>query len=80
MPSHSRTGASDLRKESGSRRDSKTLSIGAYYEPTGNLDQDRRALARFAEAGVDRVSSWVPPESRDNVLAKVEEWAGLIER
>ena len=65
-----------LLAESG--RDPKTLSIGAYYEPTGNLDQDRRALARFAEAGVDRVSSWVPPESLDKVLAKVEEWARLI--
>jgi alkanesulfonate monooxygenase SsuD/methylene tetrahydromethanopterin reductase-like flavin-dependent oxidoreductase (luciferase family) len=63
-----------------SGRDPKTLSIGAYYEPGGNLDQDRRALARFAEAGVDRVSSWVPPESRDRALAKVEEWAKLIER
>jgi probable F420-dependent oxidoreductase len=61
-----------------SGRDSKTLSIGAYYEPTGNLDQDRRALARFAESGVDRVSSWVPPESQDKVLAKVEEWARLM--
>jgi probable F420-dependent oxidoreductase len=61
-----------------SGRDPKTLSIGAYYEPSGNLDQDRRAVARFAEAGVDRVSSWVPPESQDKVLAKVEEWARLI--
>jgi hypothetical protein len=50
------------------------------YEPIGNLVQDSRALARFAEAGVDRVSSWVPPESRDKVLVKVEEWARLIER
>lgn len=63
-----------------SGRDPRTLSIGAYYEPAGNLDQDRRALDRFAEAGVDRVSSWVPPESRDQVLAKVEEWARLLER
>ena len=62
-----------------SGRDSNTLSICAYYEPTGNLDQDRRALARFAQAGVERVSSWVPPESRDKVLAKVENWARLIE-
>jgi probable F420-dependent oxidoreductase len=63
-----------------SNRDPRTLSIGAYYEPTGNLDQDRRALARFAEAGVDRVSSWVPPESRDKALANVETWSKLIER
>jgi probable F420-dependent oxidoreductase len=63
-----------------SSRDPKTLSIGAYYEPSGNLDQDRRALARFAEAGVDRVSSWVPPESRDKALANVEAWSKLIER
>jgi probable F420-dependent oxidoreductase len=62
-----------------SSRDPKTLSIGAYYDPSGNLDQDRRALARFADASVDRVSSWVPPETRDRVLAKVEEWAKLIE-
>jgi len=48
-------GFHQLLVESG--RDPKTLSIAAYYEPTGNLDQDRRALARFAEAGVDRVSS-----------------------
>jgi len=63
-----------------SGRDPKTLSIGGYYDPTGNLDQDRRAIARFAEAGVDRVSSWVPPESRDKVLANVEAWSRLIER
>ncbi|MBV8362528.1 MAG: LLM class F420-dependent oxidoreductase [Deltaproteobacteria bacterium] len=63
-----------------SSRDPKTLSIGAYYEPTGNLDQDRRSLARFAEAGVDRVSSWVPPESRDKALANVELWSKLIDR
>ena len=56
------------------------LTIGAYYEPAGKLDQDRRALTRFAEAGVDYVSSWVPPETRDKVLANVEEWAKLIER
>jgi alkanesulfonate monooxygenase SsuD/methylene tetrahydromethanopterin reductase-like flavin-dependent oxidoreductase (luciferase family) len=62
-----------------SGRDPKTLSIGGYYDPTGNLDQDRRAIARFAEAGVDRVSSWVPPESRDKVLANVEAWSRLIE-
>jgi probable F420-dependent oxidoreductase len=63
-----------------SGRDPKTLSIGGYYDPTGNLDQDRRAIARFAEAGVDRVSSWVPPESRDKVLANVEAWSRLVER
>jgi alkanesulfonate monooxygenase SsuD/methylene tetrahydromethanopterin reductase-like flavin-dependent oxidoreductase (luciferase family) len=63
-----------------SSRDPKTLSIGAYYEPTGNLDQDRCSLARFAEAGVDRVSSWVPPESRDKALANVELWSKLIDR
>jgi len=63
-----------------SGRDPKSLSIGAYYEPSGNLDQDRRALDKFAEAGVDRVSSWVPPESRDQVLAKVDEWARLLVR
>jgi probable F420-dependent oxidoreductase len=63
-----------------SGREPKTLAIGAYYEPTGKRDQDRRALAEFAEAGVDYVSSWVPPEARDKVLANVEEWAKLIER
>jgi len=63
-----------------SGRETKTLAIGAYYEPSGKLDQDRRALGRFAEAGVDYVSSWVPPEARDKVLANVEEWAKLIER
>jgi hypothetical protein len=40
-----------------SGREPKTLAIGAYYEPAGKLDQDRRALARFADAGVDYVSS-----------------------
>ncbi|HTT75498.1 MAG TPA: LLM class F420-dependent oxidoreductase [Candidatus Binataceae bacterium] len=59
--------------------DPKTLSIGAYYEPSGNLDQDRRALAKFADAEIDYVSSWVPPESRDKVLANVEAWSRLIE-
>ena len=63
-----------------SGREPKTLAIGAYYEPAGKADQDRRALAKFAEAGVDYVSSWVPPEARDKVLANVEEWAKLIER
>jgi hypothetical protein len=38
------------------------------------------ALNKSAEAGVDYVSSWVPPEDRDKVLADVEEWAKLIER
>jgi len=40
----------------------------------------RRALAGFAEAGIDYVSSWVPPEARGKVLANVEEWAKLIQR
>jgi probable F420-dependent oxidoreductase len=63
-----------------SGRNSGSFLIGAYYEPTGDLDQDRRALNRLAEAGVDRVSSWVPPEGRDQVLARVESWARLLER
>ena len=63
-----------------SAREPRTLTIGAYYEPTGKLDQDRRALARFVEAGVDYVSSWVPPETRDKVMANVDQWAKLIDR
>ena len=63
-----------------SGRDPKTISISAYYEPSGNLDQDRQALAKFANAGVDRVSSWVPPEKKEIALAKVEQWSKLIER
>jgi hypothetical protein len=32
---------------------------------SGSLDQDRRALAKFAEAGVEGVSIWVAPRKRE---------------
>jgi probable F420-dependent oxidoreductase len=39
---------------------------------------DAAAVARFADAGADRVTFWVPSEGRDVVLPLVEQYAALI--
>ena len=39
---------------------------------------DGASVARFAEAGVERVTFWVPSEGRDTVLPLVEQYARLL--